>query len=446
MYTIVLRRTNSPKIYCLRYVSLYFYPYTNTVLCASWSQVGILCSNLASVHFFSSMTFFLKIKTRTFSISKLVRDAIIQNKLNVHIISHGDKQIYYLDDSCLPLFKVIPPLSSTHFYIRIRYGVKLLVNRSLFDFVDYHTTHYQWDERRRLWSPENMGSGLKPITTPLSWIGNKSKVCSHIFSTIPKVIDNYYEPFLGSGSVLLYVLQQQLNGNVTIRNDIVVSDSNNHLINFFNVLQKNPGALISFYYHVLVSPFKRLKTTEARKEFFYGVRSDFNQNLYNHRHTDKQAARFLFLNKTSYGGLFRVNSKGFYNASFANKVPAFPTYDSLDYVSKLIGTAKIDFVSRKFAPLDGLMSSPIVGDFVYLDPPYVEEKKSSFQSSGFSKEDSLSLLPYCEWLTERGCFFSLSSSTKIASFSKDYRTIRYCSKPIKGKGNLDQFLITNSRE
>ena len=100
-------------------------------------------------------------------------------------------------------------------------------------------------------------------------MGNKSRVCGLIFSTIPKVISNYYEPFLGSGSVLFYVLRQQLKNNITIRNNIIVSDLNEELINFFKALQQTPMALYTIFVKKFVLPYNGLENIKAKKNFYY---------------------------------------------------------------------------------------------------------------------------------------------------------------------------------
>ena len=89
-----------------------------------------------------------------------------------------------------------------------------------------------------------------------------------------------------------------------------MSDFNKDLINFFIVLQQTPIELCSIFTNSFVSLYNNLENDEAKKKFYYDVRSDFNLNLgvFNL----EQSARFLFLNKTSFGGLFRVNSKGFF--------------------------------------------------------------------------------------------------------------------------------------
>ena len=120
---------------------------------------------------------------------------------------------------------------------------------------------------------------------------------------------NYYEPFLGSGSVLLHVLQQQSEGKITIKSNIFASDFNKDLINFFIVLQQTPIELCSIFTNSFVSLYNNLENDEAKKKFYYDVRSDFNLNLgvFNL----EQSARFLFLNKTCFRGLFRLGPNGF---------------------------------------------------------------------------------------------------------------------------------------
>ena len=319
-------------------------------------------------------------------------------------------------------FQIVPINSSSHHYI-LAFGKNYRISKSLYLF---------------LITIKDQRNVNKAITTLLGWVGNKSKACNFIFSTIPKVIYNYYEPFLGSDSVLLHLLQQQLKGNITILNDVVVSDFNGDLINFFKALQQTPAKLYVVFINSFVLPYNSLEGGEARKVFYYEVRAAFNFSLGSS--SLKQAARFLFLNKISYGGLFRVNSKGFYNVPFGHKVkPTFPDLSLLTSVSGLIN--KVCFLYQKFNPQMKLQK----GDFIYLDLPYVKSTKRSFVNyvpSGFSIDDSSFLLTFCENLTEKGCFFTLSNSTEVASFDKDYKTIQYKSKTFKG--NLDHLLITNS--
>jgi DNA adenine methylase len=177
---------------------------------------------------------------------------------------------------------------------------------------------------------------------------------------------------------------------------------------------------------------------KTKKKFYYEVRSDFNSNLGDPK--IEQVARFLFLNKTCFCGLFRVNSKGFFNVPFGQKIkPKFPKESLMLKVSKLI--KNVHFSHKKFNCQITLQKS----DFFYFDPPYSKVKKTSFvgySSGGFSNDDCLVLLEFCKKLENHNCFFTLSNSTQLDTFGKDYKTLRYNSNSIKGH-RLDQLLITN---
>jgi len=332
-----------------------------------------------------------------------------------------DSKHVFVFDRIPDFLQIVPTNSSSHRYI-ISSGKKYRVSKALSLYLT---------------AMKKQRNVNKAIVNPLGWVGNKSKACNSIFTTIPKVISNYYEPFLGSGSVLLHVLRQQFKGNITILNNIIVSDFNEELINFFKALQKTPVELYDIFTKNFVLPYNSFESVEARKSFYYEVRSAFNASLGSS--SLNQAARFLFLNKTSYGGLFRVNAKGYYNVPFGHKVkPTFPELNLLIDVSKLI--KKVCFLHQKFDPHMKLQK----GDFIYLDPPYLKVTKKSFVnyvSSGFSNDDSVLLLNFCKKLTEQGCFFTLSNSTEMATFVKDYNTTQYNSKSLKG--HLNQLLISN---
>jgi len=264
---------------------------------------------------------------------------------------------------------------------------------------------------------------------------------------MPKVVSTYFEPFLGSGSFLFYVLQQQLNHKITIRNKIVASDFNADLINFFQTLQRAPLNLNATFVNSFVLPFNRLKSKEAKKLFYNEVKADFNKHL--GFPSIQQAARFLFLNKTCYGSMFRVDSNGFFSGAFGNRPkPAFPNESLLMSASKLININKVRFLHEKFDT--SLIKSIHINDFIFLDPPYMKVTGSEFVnylSPGFSDEDSLSLLRFCDRLTEKGRSFTLSNSIAVARFVEKsrfvnkYKTVRYCTKSFNG--NLEQLLITN---
>jgi DNA adenine methylase len=122
-----------------------------------------------------------------------------------------------------------------------------------------------------------------------------------------------------------------------------------------------------------------------------------------------QAAKFLFLNRTCYAGLFRTNSAGFFNIPFGfRKKPKFSTEQSLSNISTFI--KNVNFSQKAFNPQTLNYEE---GDFFYIDPPYVKVKKTSFVNylpDGFSNNDFFNLSKFCKELDERGCFFALSNS------------------------------------
>jgi DNA adenine methylase len=265
------------------------------------------------------------------------------------------------------------------------------------------------------------GSFKPPIF--LTWVGSKSKISKDICLTIPTTVTNYYEPFLGSGSVLFHVLFEKNRGNIIINKNLYASDSNKSLIELYKNVQQRPTELYKVFTEHFVLPFLSF-SDEKKVEFYYKIRLDFNMCL--HKEDLFQSARFLFLNKTCFGGLFRTNLKGFFNVPYGfRKKPNFPLHDSLLSASKLI--KDVHFYHQIF----NFNQTFEKGDFFYLDPPYMKVKKTSFvsySSSGFSNDDFFKLIEFCTQLNNSGGFFSMSNSTnlkvlKSLSFSNYFNII-----------------------
>lgn len=254
---------------------------------------------------------------------------------------------------------------------------------------------------------------------------------------------NYHEPFLGSGGVLFNVLHEQMKGTLQIKNSVYASDFNEDLINFFKTVQLMPAEFYSTFIKNFVLPYSSLKNDVDKSKFFYSVRADFNSNLGSL--SVLQPARFLFLNKTCYAGLFRTNSAGRFNVPFGyRKNLKFLRESSLLNISKLI--RKVHFSHKNFNPQTVNYEE---GDFFYFDPPYVKTTETSFVNylpSGFSDTSFFELLDFCKKLDDRSCFFILSNSVspKVIDFAKNYKTLRYSTNSLKGY-TMNQLLITNSQ-
>lgn len=196
------------------------------------------------------------------------------------------------------------------------------------------------------------------IPTFLKWAGGKRHLIDQIDSHIPPSINNYFEPFLGGGFVFFYV-KQKYNPKKCF-----LSDINKDLVNSFIAVRDDPKKLIKH--------LQNLRKSHSQ-EFYYKVRSSFNKNKFA---GIKRAAIFIYLNKTCFNGLYRVNSKGEFNVPIGNyKNPEIFNEKTILLANKLLQGVKI--VHQDYERILPLLNKE---DFVYLDPCYDPLKKTSFVS------------------------------------------------------------------
>jgi DNA adenine methylase len=177
--------------------------------------------------------------------------------------------------------------------------------------------------------------------------------------------------------------------------------------------------LFDIFNSKLVIPYTKLKTIKEKETFYYEVRRNFNKNInFSNVH---QSARLLFLNKTSFNGIFRTNSCGAYNVPFGFRVkPAFTSLKLLLNVSELI--QDVVFKCQDFKEFQTGIEK---GDFFYFDPPYVKTKKTSFveyTKYRFSGEDFIILTEICNLIDNSQAFFCLSNSitSETMALTKKY--------------------------
>jgi DNA adenine methylase len=225
-----------------------------------------------------------------------------------------------------------------------------------------------------------MTSIQKPF---LKWIGGKTQIIDKIIDKIPTEMNNYHEIFVGGGSVLLAVLSLQKQGKITIKKDVIVSDINGSLINVYKHIQNNKDELFKYvmkyrkeYDEITGTEVNRKASTKqeaktSKESYYYWMRKRFNEM---DKSLVKCSAIFVFLNKTCFRGMYRVGPNGF-NVPYGNykTTPTIITEKEIDNISELIKDVK-------FYCLDFSESMKKIknGDFVYLDPPYAPEKKTSF--------------------------------------------------------------------
>ena len=219
----------------------------------------------------------------------------------------------------------------------------------------------------------------------LKWVGGKRQLLNTLKDKFPEKIKTFYEPFGGSLTVTLYVLE-----NIEVEN-IVVSDINSKLVNFYNQAKKNVEKLI-----------EKVKTFV--EEDYYECRTIFNET------TDllEQGALFFYLNKKCFNGLYRVNKKGGYNVPIGKtNVNWENNFNNLRSFSKKIKLKKIKIENLSYTSFFEKYSKNMTkDDLVYLDPPYYDTFVS-YDGHGFSIDDQINL---CEICSKLGCHVVASNS------------------------------------
>ena len=221
----------------------------------------------------------------------------------------------------------------------------------------------------------------------MKWVGGKSKLLPKIIPLFPKEITNYHELFLGGGSVLLSVLTAIKDKKLKVTGTICAYDSNPILIAFYRAIRGDYKKL-----YETVRKIMKAGEKNDKKEYFYHIRTIYNLrkeiNL-------MKIAEFVYLNKTCFRGLFRLNQMGGFNVPYGHyDNPSICDETSYKEISELI--SDVEFYCLDFEEGRENIDK---GDFVYMDPPYVPEKKNGFVSyskEGFSKEKHESLFKICK--------------------------------------------------
>ena len=218
----------------------------------------------------------------------------------------------------------------------------------------------------------------------LKWAGGKRQLVPQIRKYIPKKFKLYFEPFVGAGAVL-FDLQPHA---------AVLNDANAELINCYRVIKNDPEGLIA---HAR----QHLNT----EDYFYRLRSLDRHSSFETLSPLDRASRIIFLNKTCYNGLFRVNSQGQFNVPFGKYTnPVIVDEVVIRAVSWYLNAADINISNDDF---ESALSGASRGDFVYIDPPYDPLSDTSsftgYNLNSFGREEQRRLKNVCDELTKRGC-------------------------------------------
>ena len=269
------------------------------------------------------------------------------------------------------------------------------------------------------------------VSPILKWVGGKRQLMKEILSVFPRDYRarTYHEPFVGSGAVFFKVKPRK--GSI--------NDINPRLINFYKVVRENPTELI-----------EEARNYLYEKKTYYKLRGRFNQgNL----PEVEEAALFLYLNKTCYNGLYRVNSRGEFNVPFGRyKNPKIVDPNRIHEASRAL--ANIEILNQDFTYVTDLAER---GDVCYLDPPYdpVSETAdfTSYSRNGFDAQEQIRLRDTCLELDGKEVIFILSNSytNTIKDLYADegfnlmtVQARRMVNSKSERRGDIKEVIITNS--
>ena len=295
----------------------------------------------------------------------------------------------------------------------------------------------------------------------LKWAGGKTQLLKQFVNHYPIELNNgkinkYFEPFLGGGSVFIYIAK-----NYNIK-EAYLTDINPELVMSFNVIKKNPLLLIKALEEYSGKYYEL--SFEHQKDYFYEVRDEFNCSrmkinfsLYSDNWINR-TAQLIFLNKTCFNGLFRVNKSGGFNVPFGKyKSPKILDKENLMSLSELLQIAKIN--CGEYFSTENYIDDK---SFVYFDPPYrpISDTASftSYSKNGFNDNHQIQLGNYFAKLhNEKNAKLMLSNSDPTIINPKDHffknlyarfklnKVIanRMINCDGKGRGQISEILITN---
>lgn len=266
------------------------------------------------------------------------------------------------------------------------------------------------------------GGRLAPF---LKWAGGKSRLLPYILKTFPRTYGRYYEPFLGGGAAFLALRPARAS----------LSDTNAELINCWEVVRDHPRPLM-----------RLLDEHVYEEDHYYKVRALRPETL----DPVERAARLIYLNKTCYNGLYRVNSRGEFNVPMG-RFPCLPTLYDPDNLSAI--SALLQAVELRRASFQDAVAPAREGDLIYFDPPYRPLSKTaaftSYTEDRFTDADQGLLARLALRLRRRGCrvFVSNSDTPEVRRLFGGFRmktlmAARSINSKAERRGKITELLIS----
>ncbi len=281
----------------------------------------------------------------------------------------------------------------------------------------------------------------------LKWAGGKTQLLNEIAARLPNGLragenDTYIEPFVGGGAVFFYIAQ-----NYPSIKRFYLFDINQDLVNCYNAVKTDVESVINDL-KTLESKFLAKKNS-SRKDFYYHIRTEFN--------ADRSPAKLIFLNKTCYNGLYRVNKNNEFNVPFGGyENPTICDEENLEAASTVLQNA--DVIAADFEFSERYINKNC---FVYLDPPYrpisPTASFTSYAKDDFTEKDQIRLAEFCRCIHDRSAKLLLSNSDPKNENLNDHffehhykrftiervKATRAINCKASGRGEIDELIITN---
>ncbi|NPA10781.1 MAG: DNA adenine methylase [Epsilonproteobacteria bacterium] len=283
-----------------------------------------------------------------------------------------------------------------------------------------------------------MTYSLFKIAKPfVKWAGGKRQLIPELLKYIPGNFNNYFEPFAGGGALFF----ELYNLGILKDKQVFLFDNNKELINSYEVIKNAP--------YELIEKLKEFKS-KHNKYFYYQIR-ELDRSA-NYKTLDKitKAARFIYLNKTCFNGLYRVNKKGYFNVPMGSyKDPKIVDENNILLASKALQNTTIKHCDYK-----DVLHYTQKNDFIYFDPPYFPLNKTSnftsYTQGDFLEKEQIELFNTFNTLSQKGCFVLQSNSDTdfINNLYKNFKIQKIlANRAINSKGNkrgkITEVLIRN---